>query len=371
MRQQVLDFADGFETVEMARLGILSLITQNVRLTDDPRTSAVTPDRQTVESQGFGALVIEKQVVLVYPGSPADQAGVRVGDRIEKINGRPVMSSMLLLDASRQATIGRRGLSYDWSTATLTVLRPGTDAPIDVSITSAPYELSPLPTGARIAGNIGQLMLPGGTQAEHEDDYVSTANEAMAQFNAAPVCGWIVDLRLAYASSYPPILASVGPLLGDGAVAAWQDREGGQSAVAFADGVVSEDGHAVADFTGVQVTTQRQPETPIAVLIGPYTAHGGEVAALALAEGPDTRLFGERTMGDTTLTRTYPLFDGSSLYLAEAMLTDRSGGEYPDGIQPDEEIPNIWAAYGTDADPAVAAAREWLAQQPACTDAGA
>ena len=76
-------------------------------------------------------------------------------------------------------------------------------------------------------------------------------------------------------------------------------------------------------------------------------------------------------MGDTTLTRTYPLFDGSSLYLAEAMLTDRSGGEYPDGIQPDEEIPNIWAAYGTDADPAVAAAREWLAQQPACTDAGA
>ena len=227
VRKKVLDFADGFETVEMARLGILSLITQYFRLSDDPRTSAVTPDRQTVGPEGFGALVIEQQVVLVYPGSPADQAGVRVGDRIEKIHGRPVISSTLALDANRQATIGGLGLSYAWPTATLTLLRPGTDAPIDVSITSAPYEPSPLPTGARIAGNVGQLMLPGVTQAEHEDDDVSTANEAMAQFNAAPVCGWIVDLRLAYASSYPPILASVGPLLGDGAVAAWQDRKGG------------------------------------------------------------------------------------------------------------------------------------------------
>jgi C-terminal processing protease CtpA/Prc len=80
----------------------------------------------------------------------------------------------------------------------------------------------------------------------------------------------------------------------------------------------------------------------------------------------ETRLFGEPTGGYTTSTRRYALFDGSELNLAEAAMLDRTGAEFPDGIQPDVVVATDWTTYGTDADMVIAVARDWLLQQPSC-----
>jgi carboxyl-terminal processing protease len=50
-------------------------------------------------------------------------------------------------------------------------------------------------------------------------------------------------------------------------------------------------------------------------------------------------------------------------------MTDRSGATHPDGVQPDEFVPFDWTQYGTEDDPVLNAAIEWLNQQPECASA--
>jgi hypothetical protein len=47
-------------------------------------------------------------------------------------------------------------------------------------------------------------------------------------------------------------------------------------------------------------------------------------------------------------------------------MSDRNGKTYMQGIPPDEVVEIDWAAHGTDHDPVILAAEEWLAAQPAC-----
>lgn len=61
----------------------------------------------------------------------------------------------------------------------------------------------------------------------------------------------------------------------------------------------------------------------------------------------------------------YPLFDGYMLLLAEVYDTDRNGKVYEDGITPDVTVVGT-GEFRTENDPVVKAAKDLLAQQPAC-----
>ena len=364
VRRQVLGFIDGLDTVEMARQGILNLIIQNIRMIGDNQSSIGLPDLQT-ERRGVGALLASGHVIVVYPNSPAERAGIRVGDDIEAIDGRPIRFFVRLVDAV--ATLPYDPAGDGDSSMTVTVQRPGVPIPIEVTIEAGPYPLDALPSGSRLSENIGLVTLPAAMSGEQERAYVAAAHQAISQIDSAPACGWIVDLRFASVRSYPAIVASIGPLLGNGVFAGWRGREGGQSWASYEDGMISEDGYSLPALASGPPLTLQRSNAPVAVLTGPGTGGAGEFATLALLGRPNTRLFGEPTGGYTTITRRYALFDGSLLDLAEAAMIDRAGSEYPDGIQPDESIAIDWTTYGTDADHVVTAARDWLLQQPSCS----
>lgn len=363
VRRQVHGFIDGLDTVEMARQGILNLIIQNIRMIGDNQSSIGLPDVQT-ERRGFGALLASGHVIVVYPDSPAERAGIRVGDDIEAIDGRPIRFFVRLVDAI--ATLPFDPSDNGDGSMTVTVHRPGVPIPIEVTIEAGPYPLDALPTGSRLPEDIGLITLPAAMSGEQESAYVTAAYQAITQIDTEPTCGWIVDLRFASVRSYPAIIASIGPLLDNGIFAGWRGREGGQSWATYEDGVIAEDGYSLPAQPGGPPPTLHQPDAPVAVLTGPATGGAGEFATIALLGRQDTRLFGEPTGGYTTITRRYALFDGSTLDLAEAAMTDRAGSEYPDGIHPDEPVATDWTTYGTDADLVLAAAQDWLLQQPSC-----
>ena len=363
VRRQVLEFVDGLETIEMARQGILNLIIQNIRMIGDNQSSIRLPDLQA-ERRGFGALLASGHVIVVYPDSPAERAGIQVGDDIEAINGRPIRFFARLVDAT--ATLPFDPAEDGDGSMTVTVRRPGVPIPIEVTIEAGSFPLDALPTGGRLPGNIGLVTLSAAMSGDQERAYIAAANQVLTQIASEPTCGWIVDLRFASVRSYPAIIASIGPFLGNGVFAGWRGREGGQIWATYEDGVIAEDGYALPRQGSGQATSLQHPDAPVAVLTGPGTQGAGELATVAFLGRPDTRLFGEPTGGYTTLTRRYALFDGSTLDLAEAAMTDRAGSEYPDGIQPDEPIAIDWTTYGTDADEVLTAAHAWLLQQPGC-----
>ncbi|MGA1988836.1 MAG: hypothetical protein ABSG72_21385, partial [Candidatus Sulfotelmatobacter sp.] len=55
--------------------------------------------------------------------------------------------------------------------------------------------------------------------------------------------------------------------------------------------------------------------------------------------------------------------DGSALFLCEAIEADRTGKLYPDGLDPDEELPAPERRPAEENDAALVAAEQWLSKQ--------
>ena len=165
------------------------------------------------------------------------------------------------------------------------------------------------------------------------------------------------------------MLAGVGPVLGEGEAGAFLDYNGARTKWFYENGragVRSGDREYYAKSTGAPVVLPSVP--PVAVLIDGGTASSGEAVAVAFRGRPDTRFFGEATVGVSNSTFPFRLSDGAELYLVVAVDLDRNGTEYDSGVQPDEEIPS--ARGGSTDDPVLRRASNWLSAQKACRTPG-
>jgi C-terminal processing protease CtpA/Prc len=168
-----------------------------------------------------------------------------------------------------------------------------------------------------------------------------------------------------------PMTVGVGALLGEG----WQsyeiDRDGKRSPY-----VRLEQGAAVivsGEQAGLTIIAPDawQPlpalaEVPVAMLIDDAVASSGEGMAVAFRGRANTRFFGQRTYGSASSNEGFVLDDRVNIVVTTAMMSDRTGAIYPDGVPPDDEV-----AFGpgdaADPDDAVVeAAKAWLGAQPAC-----
>jgi carboxyl-terminal processing protease len=367
-RQEALAAVEGLPTVELAH-GALFSVVQKLRAVGDNHSFLRLPDQvKTVsESNGYGFLVGGQQIPIVFSDGPADRAGVRVGDIIENVNGEPFLPTMTPIDPATLASVNS---ASGWGLSTqLTLRRSGMQDTITVSVKQGSYSLYLPPTGRRLMGGLGYIEVPYFVTPGQEKAYASTANGVLATIDQHPTCGWIVDLRLDAGGSYSPMVTGVGPILGNGTFVGWRWADGKQSWVTYMDGRISDDGQEVSDYLPGEIYDLQRSGPPVAVLIGPMTRSSGEVAALAFVGRPRARLFGQSTGGYTTANVDYSLFDGTHLALAVAAMTDRSGATHSDGVQPEEFVPFDWAQYGTEDDPVLNAAIEWLNQQPECASA--
>ena len=192
----------------------------------------------------------------------------------------------------------------------------------------------------------------------------------IAELDASSPCGWIIDLRANTSNDLWPMLVGIGPILGDGVVGGFRDSDGNLLKWFYRDGK-----SGIRDLFGVeheQAKVSGQPyrsktSALIAVLVDRKTTNSAEGIAVALRGRPMTRFFGE-PISITSAVQRFPLSDGAVLVLTVGVYIDRVGGEYPEGLSPDETIPISGRNPRAAEDAVIHAALGWIGEQADCTN---
>ncbi len=180
--------------------------------------------------------------------------------------------------------------------------------------------------------------------AQSIQDAIKTADRDSLQ-------GWIVDLRGNLGGNMWPMVAGIGPLLGEGVCGYFVDPDGNTSAWSYQKGSAS---LGQSELTKVESAyTLRKANPKVAILTDHATASSGEAVAIAFKGRPNTRSFGKASCGLSTANVTNRLSDGGLLNLTQSTMADRTKQAYGSSVQVDEV---------TTAETVVSTAVNWLLQ---------
>lgn len=290
-------------------------------------------------------------VTLVYPDSPADDAGLIVGDRIYTVNGEQAIS---VSEPKGDETIR------------LEVERPGQSGLWSVRIRPDFYSTSLSVVGRRLPEQIGYIETYTAGVNGADFTYSDDAQQLIRRIDQQGTCGWIVDVRRNPGGQALAMSLALAPLRGDGRWFGLKDIVGDISWYTYEFDSFPE----ITDrFRIEDPYLVKTEDPPIAVLVSPYTASMGEMTAYIFRSRKDatTRVFGETTSGYLSDgLKLIPLFDGSIMDVVSDVGITPDGDPLPPFIEPDVVIPTDYSVYGTDDDPVIQAAAKWLAEQPEC-----
>ncbi|MFY9345919.1 MAG: S41 family peptidase [Planctomycetota bacterium] len=330
----------------------------------DRNSQFLTPE----EAKGLGAvragratglLVLHPEAIVaqVTPESPAQQAGVLVGDRILAVEGVDLAAE----SGGRFARLFGNGLRADGSTAPLALsVQTGKDGPRTVRVDLAAFDANP-PTGSRLDGDVGYLELPGLGAGPLAKTYADIAQDLIKTIDSVPVRGWILDLRRNTGGNVWPILAGIGPIVGEGVLGAYVSANG-RTEWSYAEGAAMIGGQAAASVTSPYEPAAPLP--PVAVLTSGLTANAGEAVVVAFRGRERSRTFGAPTRGVPTANTQMRHDDGALLVVTIMLYVDRTGRTYDGSIAPDVPVATDWTKFGAADDPVIVAAKRWLAEQP-------
>jgi C-terminal processing protease CtpA/Prc len=271
-------------------------------------------------------------------------------------NGDPLPGIDIALQALNDAGDTH---SYRWDASQL-------DTYVDTGAADLPP--TQLPTGVALTDRIGYINLPPmqGNESAAER-YATTGNTALADADSPNTCGWVIDLRSNFGGNSDPMIAAVGPLLGNGAFGGFAYSDDSTTYQAYADGsVYPADGSPGDPLIDGDIYQVANPDAAVAILIGPVTGSAGEYTGIAFHSRDHTHYFGEPTSDLTTGISGFLLADGAAIGLATSAMIDRNGITFPEGIQPDVTVPFEERTIGDPSDPVIAAAITWLLDQPPC-----
>jgi carboxyl-terminal processing protease len=194
--------------------------------------------------------------------------------------------------------------------------------------------------------------------------YETKLQRIVADLDKSHPAGWIVDLRGNVGGNMWPMLAGIGPLLGEGDHLGEFFTLDSHSTWKYRDGVAAEieDGKE-GPYPAIAGTPYKLAGTPkVAVLTDRRTGSAGEAIAIAFRGRPETRFFGQHTDGVSTANDVVKLSDGASMWLTIGVDADRTGKQYMEGLDPDEVIRPGDKILPDDQDPVLQGALRWLSR---------
>ena len=223
----------------------------------------------------------------------------------------------------------------------------------------------PQPRAKLLLGKLGFVAI-GGFAGSDGDEYATAVQKLIREIDAQQPCGWIVDLRENDGGGMGPMLAGLGPILGEGDLGASIDVDGEKEIWSYQDGKALAAGEV---FTQVQEPAYKLKASspPVAVLTGMRTASAGEAVVISFRGRPNTRSFGLYTAGVPTGNAGYVLSDGALMALTVSVFADRTGQTYDDRIYPDEWVDEVQKLTIIMDEIIPQPAIDWLLSQPACT----
>ncbi len=187
--------------------------------------------------------------------------------------------------------------------------------------------------------NIGYVRVTGFSGAGNDEPSIAFAQAIQDEIksqDSETLKGWIVDLRRNTGGNMYPMLAGIGPILGEGVAGYFIDANGNSHAFSYLNGAAKYE-----EFSATQITNPYQLKTPhlkIAVLLDEECGSSGEAIATAFSGRENTRSFGKPTCGVSTGIVGFELSDRSSIGLAVTIMADRNLQAFGGRIPPDEEV---------------------------------
>jgi carboxyl-terminal processing protease len=288
---------------------------------EDPHTILVEPAPAQQEATslqgnygGIGAKVELRRgdiVLLPFPDSPAEKAGILPGDQVLEIDGVELKPEDTpdSVDAKLRGEVG--------TNVALLLNRIG--APSDIEVQIARQEINIPTVQYRMLENtdFGYIQI-----TLESADTPSEFAKALEEIKKNDPKGIILDLRNNPGGLFPdPALEIVGQFLPDVPVVIERYRDGTE-----------------------KVYNARNPggarDIPFVVLVNSGTASAAEIIAGAFLDSGKTALIGERTFGKGSVQGLYPLSDKSVLHITTAKWLTPNGGEIEGvGLKPNIQIP--------------------------------
>jgi carboxyl-terminal processing protease len=287
-----------------------------VEALDDPYTASLdaTAYELSMKSlegkfEGIGAHVVAEdgQVVVIAPitDSPADKAGIKAGDVILEVDGRPTAELSLV-----EVVLGVRGPKG--TAVTLLILHEGDTEPELVEIVRAEVELPSV--YFEMKEDIACISITHFTERTAVELY-PVMEEVDRQAS-----GIILDLRSNPGGLLETVVDVSGFFLDEGVLLDVVDNAGNHDVYPVEPGGMA-------------------TELPMVVLVDEYSASGSEVLAGALQDYGRAIIAGKKTLGKGSANVLYPLTDGSGLYITNARWFTPNGRLIEgQGLAPDYEL---------------------------------
>jgi carboxyl-terminal processing protease len=263
----------------------------------DPKSYALLREDQRGKYYGVGMTVGPRnnKVIVIAPfvGTPAYRAGIRPGDIIVAVDGKPT-DNMTTSDVA-DLLKGPKG-----TTVHITVLREGSDKPIEFAVVRDEIPRYSVDLHFLIRPGIGYMHVSGFNETTERE--VGQALDEMGDLK-----GLILDLR-----------QNPGGLLSEGVGVADKFLRKGQL-------IVSHHGRSSPEKRYSATHGNGGKEYPLVVLVNRGTASAAEIVAGAIQDHDRGLIAGETTFGKGLVQTVYPLSENTGLALTTAKYYTPSG----------------------------------------------
>jgi carboxyl-terminal processing protease len=287
----------------------------------DPFTRFMTPqDYKALTSQTEGEISgigirlgikeEDRSLVVVEPieNSPASKAGVKAGDGLVAIDGKPTKG--MTVEQASELIRGEAGTKVS-----LKLERQGQGA-FDLTLTRAQIELSSV---RYLVKNEGKLRVGYIRLDEFTAHSAEQMKRAIAKLNSEKVNGFILDLR---GNPGGLLVASVDIArmwLDNGAIVKIVDRRGSNDELK-------------ANRTAIT-------KLPLAILVDGNSASASEILSGALKDNRRATIVGSQTYGKALVQSVHELSDGSGLAVTVAHYYTPNGTDISHkGVTPDVKL---------------------------------
>jgi carboxyl-terminal processing protease len=275
---------------------------------------------KTTTNGNYGGLGIDVtmedgviKVISPTEDTPAWRAGIKSGDYITHINGE--FLNGLTLDQAVEKMKGPPGTSVK-----LTIVRPGRDKPLNLTLTREKIELRPVKW--EIKDGVGYINI--NTFTGNVADQTKQALLSIDKATGGHPLGYIVDLR-----------SNPGGLLDQAVDVADDFLDSGE--------IVSQRGREKDDIERYYARPGDMAHgLPVIVLTDAGTASASEIVAGALQDHRRALIMGETTFGKGSVQTVVQTGPDSALRLTTARYYTPSGRSVQaGGIEPDIAVPDL------------------------------
>jgi carboxyl-terminal processing protease len=266
----------------------------------DPKSYSLLREDQRGKYYGVGMTVGPRnnKVIVIAPfvGTPAYRAGIRPGDIIVAVDGKPT-DNMTTGDVA-DLLKGPKG-----TTVHITILREGAEKPLEFSVVRDEIPRYSVDLHFLIRPGIGYMHVSGFNETTEKE--VQDALDSFSQ--QGEVKGLVLDLR-----------QNPGGLLNEGVGVADKFLHKGQL-------IVSHHGRSSPERRYTAAHGNGGRDYPLVVLVNRGTASAAEIVAGAIQDHDRGLILGETTFGKGLVQTVYPLANDTGLALTTAKYYTPSG----------------------------------------------